>query len=58
MLSVLPLPEESVELLFGSCLNSRDFCLSKMVCGDSVWLVDISMFIGIEMLVSVKLTVR
>ncbi|WP_315920480.1 amino acid ABC transporter permease [Mesorhizobium sp. SP-1A] len=49
VLSVLPLPRESIALPFGSWLNSRGFYFPRAVWGDSIWLVGVALLLAIAM---------
>jgi general L-amino acid transport system permease protein len=49
VLSVLPLPKESIELPFGSYLNSRGFYFPKAVWGEGAWLMGVALLLGIAM---------
>lgn len=49
VLSVLPLPRDSIELPFGSYLNSRGFFLPKMVWGEGAWLIPVALLLAIAM---------
>ncbi|QOF72370.1 amino acid ABC transporter permease [Aminobacter sp. SR38] len=49
VLSVLPLPKESIELPFGSYLNSRGFYFPKAVWGEGAWLIGVALLLGIAM---------
>ncbi len=49
VLSVLPLPRDSIELPFGSYLNSRGFYLPKLIWGEGAWLIPIALLIAIGM---------
>ena len=42
VLSVLPLPRESIELPCGSFLNSRGFYLPRLVWGEGAWLIPVA----------------
>lgn len=46
VLSVLPLPRESIELPFGSYLNSRGFYFPRTVWGEGAWLLPAALVIG------------
>ena len=49
VLSVLPLPRESIHLPFGSFLNSRGFYLPKMIWGERAWLIVLALGIAVAM---------
>lgn len=49
VLSVLPLPKESIELPFGSFLNSRGFYFPKLIWGEGSMLVPVAFLLGIGM---------
>jgi general L-amino acid transport system permease protein len=49
VLSVLPLPRDSIELPFGSFLNSRGFYFPQMIWGEGAWLIPIALLIAIGM---------
>ena len=49
VLSVLPLPRESIELPFGSYLNSRGFYFPRAVWGEGAWLIPLALVIGVAM---------
>lgn len=49
VLSVLPLPRDSIILPFDSYLNSRGFFLPKLVWGTGSWLVLVGLLLGIAM---------
>jgi len=49
VLSVLPLPRDSIELPFGSYLNSRGFFLPKMMWGEGSWLILVGLVTAIAM---------
>lgn len=49
VLSVLPLPRESIELPFGSYLNSRGFYFPRAVWGEGAWLIPLALLIGVAM---------
>lgn len=49
VLSVLPAPRDSIELPFGSYLNSRGFFLPKALWGDGSWLILVAIVLGIAM---------
>ena len=49
VLSVLPLPRDSIELPFSSYLNSRGFYFPRMVWGEGAWLIPIALLIAIGM---------
>ncbi|MEO3998733.1 amino acid ABC transporter permease [Mesorhizobium sp. CAU 1732] len=47
VLSVLPLPRDSVELPFGVFLNSRGLFMPKAIWGDGAWLILLALVLGI-----------
>jgi len=49
VLSVLPLPRDSIELPGGSFLNSRGFYFPRMVWGDGAWLIPVALLIAVAM---------
>ncbi|WP_421913646.1 amino acid ABC transporter permease [Mesorhizobium sp.] len=49
VLSVLPLPKESIHLPFGSFLNSRGFYFPKFVWGQGAWLIPVALVLAIGM---------
>ncbi|MET2827512.1 amino acid ABC transporter permease [Mesorhizobium shangrilense] len=49
VLSVLPLPKESIHLPFGSFLNSRGFYFPKFVWGEGAWLIPVALVLAIAM---------
>lgn len=49
VLSVLPLPRDSIGLPFGSFLNSRGFFLPKTVWEPGAWLIVVGLLLGIGM---------
>lgn len=49
VLSVLPLPRDSIELPFGSYLNSRGFYFPRAVWGEGAWLILLAFVLGIAM---------
>ena len=49
VLSVLPLPKESIHLPFGSFLNSRGFYFPKFVWGEGAWLIPVAFVLAIAM---------
>lgn len=49
VLSVLPLPRDSIELPFGSYLNSRGFYFPKTVWGEGAWLIPVALLLAIGM---------
>ena len=49
VLSVLPLPKESIHLPFGSFLNSRGFYFPKFVWGEGAWLILVALVLAIAM---------
>lgn len=49
VLSVLPLPRDSIALPFDSYLNSRGFFLPKMVWGPGAWLIPVGLGLGVAM---------
>ncbi|BCH25746.1 amino acid ABC transporter permease [Mesorhizobium sp. L-8-3] len=49
VLSVLPLPRESIELPFGTYLNSRGLFTPRMIWGDNAWLVGVGFLLAIAM---------
>ena len=58
VLSVLPLPRDSIELPFGSYLNSRGFYFPKLVWGEGSWLIPVAFLLGIAMSVFVARAAR
>lgn len=58
VLSVLPLPRESIELPFGSYLNSRGFFLVKPVFGEGSWLIVAGFVVGVAMALYVRFLAR
>jgi general L-amino acid transport system permease protein len=49
VLSVLPLPRDSIHLPFGSFLNSRGFYFPRAVWGEGAWLIPVALLIAIAM---------
>src|SRR5690606_33970293 len=49
VLSVLPLPRDSIVLPLGSFLNSRGFFFPKPVWGEGAWLIPLALVIAIVM---------
>ncbi len=49
VLSVLPLPRDSIHLPFGSYLNSRGFYLPKAVWGEGSWLIAVAFAVAVAM---------
>jgi general L-amino acid transport system permease protein len=49
VLSVLPLPKESIELPFDSFLNSRGFYFPRAVWGEGAWLIPLALLLAIAM---------
>jgi general L-amino acid transport system permease protein len=49
VLSVLPLPRDSIELPFGSFLNSRGFILPLAIWGEGAWLIPVAIVVAIAM---------
>lgn len=49
VLSVLPLPRDSLEFPFGSFLNSRGFYMPRAVWGEGAWLLPLAIAIAIAM---------
>ncbi|WP_157014610.1 amino acid ABC transporter permease [Mesorhizobium xinjiangense] len=49
VLSVLPLPRDSIELPFSSYLNSRGFFFPKAIWGEGAWLVPVALLAAIAM---------
>ena len=47
VLSVLPLPRESIELPFGSYLNSRGFYFPRFIWAEGSWLIVAGLVVGI-----------
>jgi general L-amino acid transport system permease protein len=47
VLSVLPAPRDSIELPFGSYLNSRGFYFPRFIWGDGSWLIVAGLVVGI-----------
>ncbi|MFZ1680433.1 MAG: amino acid ABC transporter permease [Rhizobiaceae bacterium] len=47
VLSVLPLPRDSIALPFGSFLNSRGFFLIKPIWGTGAWLIPVALGVAI-----------
>lgn len=58
VLSVLPLPKESIELPFGSFLNSRGFYFPKLIWGQDSLLIPLAFLLGIAMSVFVARAAR
>jgi general L-amino acid transport system permease protein len=49
VLSVLPLPRDSIELPFYSYLNSRGFFFPRAIWADGAWLIAVALVLGIAM---------
>ncbi len=49
VLSVLPLPRDSIELPFYSYLNSRGFFFPRAIWADGAWLIAVALVFGIAM---------
>jgi general L-amino acid transport system permease protein len=49
VLSVLPLPRDSIELPFSSYLNSRGFFFPKAIWGEGAWLIPVAFVLAIAM---------
>ncbi|MDN2583853.1 amino acid ABC transporter permease [Aquibium sp. ELW1220] len=49
VLSVLPLPRDSIELPFYSYLNSRGFFFPRAIWADGAWLIAVALVVGIAM---------
>lgn len=49
VLSVLPLPRDSIELPFDSYLNSRGFFFPRAIWADGAWLIAVALVFGIAM---------
>ncbi|WP_187970453.1 amino acid ABC transporter permease [Aquibium microcysteis] len=49
VLSVLPLPRDSIELPFSSYLNSRGFFFPRAIWGEGAWLIPVALVVGIAM---------
>src|SRR5690606_16368140 len=47
VLSVLPLPRDSIGLPFGGFLNSRGFFIPKAIWGEGAWLVAAAFVVGV-----------
>ena len=58
VLSVLPLPKESIELPFGSYLNSRGFYFPKLMWGEGSWLIGVALLLGVAMSIFVARAAR
>ncbi|QDZ00969.1 amino acid ABC transporter permease [Nitratireductor mangrovi] len=54
VLSVLPLPRDSIGLPFGSYLNSRGFFFPKPIWGEGAWLIAVALVLAIAMAFFVK----
>lgn len=54
VLSVLPLPRDSIELPFGSYLNSRGFFLLKPIFGPGSWMILAGLVLGVVLSVYVN----
>ena len=49
VLAVLPLPRDSIDLPFGSYLNSRGFFLPKFIWSDGAWLIPVALLVAVAM---------
>ena len=49
VLSVLPLPRDSIDLPLGSYLNSRGLYVPRFIWGEGAWLVGVAFLLGIAM---------
>jgi general L-amino acid transport system permease protein len=49
VLSVLPLPRDSIELPFYSYLNSRGFFFPRAIWAEGAWLIPVALVVGIAM---------
>lgn len=49
VLSVLPLPRDSIDLPFGGFLNSRGFFIPKAIWGDGSWLIAAAFLVAVLM---------
>ncbi len=58
VLSVLPLPRDSIDLPLGSYLNSRGLYLPRFVWGDGAWLIGVSLLVAIALSVFVARRAR
>jgi general L-amino acid transport system permease protein len=58
VLSVLPVPRESIGLPFGSYLNSRGLYLPKMVWAEGAWLVGVAFLVAVVLSVFVARRAR
>lgn len=58
VLSVLPLPRDSIGLPFGSYLNSRGLYLPKMVWADGAWLVGVAFLVAVVLSIFVARRAR
>jgi general L-amino acid transport system permease protein len=47
VLSVLPLPRDSIEMPFGTYLNSRGFFIPRFIWGEGIWLVWVGFAVAI-----------
>ncbi|WP_127597116.1 amino acid ABC transporter permease [Nitratireductor alexandrii] len=54
VLSVLPLPRDSIGLPFGSYLNSRGFFFPRPVWGEGAWLIALSLVVALAMIFFVR----
>ncbi|HHZ08951.1 MAG TPA: amino acid ABC transporter permease [Rhizobiales bacterium] len=58
VLSVLPVPRESIVLPFGSYLNSRGLYLPKMIWAEGSWLVGVAFLVAVALSVFVARRAR
>ncbi|MBX3570421.1 MAG: amino acid ABC transporter permease [Rhizobiaceae bacterium] len=58
VLSVLPLPRDSIEFPLGSFLNSRGLYVPKAIWGEGAWLILVALVLGIAMSVFVARRAR
>jgi general L-amino acid transport system permease protein len=58
VLSVLPLPRESIELPGGSFLNSRGFYFPRTIWGDGAWLIPMAFLLAVGMAIFVARKAR
>ena len=58
VLSVLPLPRDSIGLPFGSYLNSRGFFIPKPIWGEGAWLIGVALLLAIGMSIFVAYRAR